>query len=98
MVLIGVSSSTWLRDTGDPVADGGFRDIAGRDRAVELARFAGLAQDDEALAFELAAVAHGGLAAFLVLGLERGAVALELALLASVARSALCCGKRKLRA
>ena len=67
-----------MRVTGDAGGRCGFGDIAGRDRAVELARFAGLAQDDEALAFELAEVAHGGLAALGVLGLERGAVALEL--------------------
>ena len=61
----------------EPGGGGRFCDIPGRDGAIELARFAGLAQDHEALAFELAAVAHGGLAALFIFGFENGAVALE---------------------
>ena len=68
-------------------AAGGHRvgEVAGRDRAVELAGLAGLADDDEGLAVELGGDRFGLVLAIEVAGLELGALGLEA--LASCPRS-----------
>ena len=53
MVLIALSSGTWVRLTVKPPGNR-IGDVAGRDRAIKLAAVAGLAQQHEGLAVELA--------------------------------------------
>ena len=74
-------------------------EVAGRDRAVELPGLAGLADDDEGLAVELGGDRLGLAACARGCAPRAGrARASKRLRLASVARSALPCGSRKLRA
>ena len=70
----------WLRSTVKPSCGHRLGEVAGRDRTVEHAGLAGLADDDEALAVQLLADDFGLLAALEVAGLELGALRLEMLL------------------
>ncbi len=78
--MIGCSSEMWLRWVGKPGGGDRLRDVASRNRAVELPGFAGLANDDEALAVEHGRLVGGVALEFVVARLEIGALALELLL------------------
>ena len=73
-VLIGALRAIWSRSTVKPSGRHRLGEVAGRDRAVEHAGLAGLADDDEALAVELLGDGLGFLAALEVAGLELGAL------------------------
>ena len=77
IVLIGWLRTTWARATLKPPAVDRVGEVAGRDRAVELAGLAGLADDDEGLAVELRGDRCGLALALEVAGLELGALGFE---------------------
>ena len=97
-VLIGALSTIWLRSTEKPFGGDRLGEVAGRNRTVEHAGLAGLADEDEALAVELLADGLGFLAALEVAGLELGALRLEVLLVGLGGAQRLAAGRRKLRA
>ena len=76
--LSGLARRTWRRVDRDAGVGERVRDVAGVDRAVQLAGFAGLAQDHDAAAVDLGGGGGRLLLALQIGGLELDAAPLEL--------------------